>query len=107
MSYKVLLTNIFQKDFKRLFKKYPSLKSDLSYVIQSLESQPTQGTSLGNNIYKLRLSISSTGKGKSAGARVIYWVKVVREEVFLVTIYTKSERSSISKEELERMISEL
>lgn len=107
MSYKVLLTNIFQKDFKRLFKKYPSLKSDLSYVIQSLESQPTHGTSLGNNIYKLRLSISSTGKGKSAGARVIDWVKVVREEVFLVTIYTKSERSSISKEELERMISEL
>jgi mRNA-degrading endonuclease RelE of RelBE toxin-antitoxin system len=77
MSYKILLTNIFQKDLKRLFKKYPSLKSDLLHLIHSLELQPTQGTSLGNNLYKIRLSISSTGKGKSGGARVISFVKVI------------------------------
>ena len=107
MSYKVLSTPTFQKDTKRLLKKYPSLKSDLLLLVQSLETQPIQGIPLGNNLYKIRLSISSTGKGKSGGARVISLVKVIREEVFLVTIYTKSERSSISKDDLERMLSDL
>ncbi|WP_026966719.1 type II toxin-antitoxin system RelE/ParE family toxin [Algoriphagus terrigena] len=107
MSYKVLSTATFQKDTKRLLKKYPSLKSDLLLLVQSLETQPIQGIPLGNNLYKIRLSISSTGKGKSGGARVISLVKVIREEVFLVTIYTKSERSSISKDDLERMLSDL
>ena len=107
MSYKVLPTPTFQKDTKRLQKKYPSLKSDLLHLVQSLETNPVQGISLGNNLYKIRLSISSTRKGKSGGARVISLVKVIQEEVFLVTIYTKSERSSISNDDLERILSEL
>ncbi|WP_439488611.1 type II toxin-antitoxin system RelE/ParE family toxin [Algoriphagus sp.] len=107
MSYKVLVTSIFQKDTKRLFKKYPSIKSDLRQLIKSLEENPTLGTSLGNSLYKIRVSIGSTGKGKSGGARVISLVKVVNESVFLLTIYSKSEKSSISKEELKELILKL
>ncbi|SFU07468.1 RelE toxin of RelE / RelB toxin-antitoxin system [Algoriphagus locisalis] len=107
MSYKVLVTNTFQKDTKRLFKKYPSIKSDLQHLIESLETDPTQGTSLGNNLYKIRLSIGSTGKGKSGGARVISLVKIIREEGFLIALYSKSEKSSISMEELRELITKL
>jgi hypothetical protein len=107
MSYKIFITNTFQKDTKRLLKKYPSIKSDLAKLIQSLENQPTQGTSLGNDLYKIRLSIGSSGKGKSGGARVIFLVKIVREEVFLITLYSKSERSSISKQELSQLLDKL
>ncbi|MDX1919215.1 MAG: hypothetical protein SFU25_00605 [Candidatus Caenarcaniphilales bacterium] len=36
-----------------------------------LEKVPNLGTFLGNNCYKIRLSIKSKSKGKSGGARVI------------------------------------
>lgn len=107
MSYRVLVSSTFQKDTKRLFKKYPSIKTDLLILIESLETNPIQGVSLGNDLYKIRLSITSSGKGKSGGARVITLVKVVREEVFLIALYSKSERDSISKEELNQLLGKL
>ena len=49
------------------------------------------GTDLGQNVYKIRLSISGTNKGKSGGARVITYVVVADKTVFLAGIYLKSE----------------
>ncbi|MDO8967327.1 MAG: type II toxin-antitoxin system RelE/ParE family toxin [Algoriphagus sp.] len=51
--------------------------------------------------------MTSTGKGKSGGARVITMVKVINQEVFLITIYSKSDRESISIEDLEKLIKDL
>jgi mRNA-degrading endonuclease RelE of RelBE toxin-antitoxin system len=63
MSYKVKFIPKFEKELKRLAKKYPSLKSDFSHLLQSLKETPTQGISLGNECYKIRMAISSKGKG--------------------------------------------
>jgi hypothetical protein len=62
------------------------------------------GTPIGNNCYKVRLSISSKGKGKSGGARVITCVIVKEAEVFLLYIYDKSEQSTISDKELLQLL---
>lgn len=107
MSFKILLSDTFQKNFKQLAKKHSSLKSDLFNLIESLESDPSQGTLLGNNLFKIRLAITSTGKGKSGGARVITLVKVIHQEVFLITIYSKTDRESISKDELDKLTKNL
>ncbi|MBS4071825.1 type II toxin-antitoxin system RelE/ParE family toxin [Algoriphagus aquatilis] len=107
MNFKILLSDTFQKNFKQLAKKHSSLKSDLLKLIDSLEINPSQGTPLGNNLFKIRLAITSTGKGKSGGARVITLVKVVNQEVFLITIYSKTDRESISKEELDKLAKDL
>jgi hypothetical protein len=107
MSFKILLSDTFQRNFKQLAKKHSSLKSDLFNLIESLESNPSQGTPLGNNLFKIRVAITSTGKGKSGGARVITMVKVINQEVFLITIYSKSDRESISIEDLEKLIKDL
>ncbi len=107
MSFKVLITDTFKKDFKKLAKKHSSLKSDLLKLVEELEFNPNQGTSLGNNLFKIRLAITSTGKGKSGGARIITFVKVIDNEVFLITIYSKSDRESISKDDLENLIKDL
>jgi len=107
MNIKILLSDTFQKNFKQLAKKHSSLKSDLLKLIDSLEINPSQGTPLGNNLFKIRLAITSTGKGKSGGARVITLVKVVNQEVFLITIYSKTDRESISKEELDKLAKDL
>ena len=58
------------------------------------------GTPLGNNCYKIRLSITSKGKGKSGGARVITYVAVIKETIVLISIYDKSEQSAITDVEI-------
>ena len=87
MSYSVIAIRPFDRQIKQLIKKYPSLKAELAKLILSLEDNPTQGTLLHSSCYKIRLSISSKGKGKSGGARVITYLQVVNETVFLLSIY--------------------
>ena len=62
---------------------------------------------LGNNFFKIRLAISSKAKGKSAGARVITFVKISNSIVFLTAIYAKSEKITISNLELEQIFNQL
>jgi len=86
---------------KRLLKKYPSLKSDYLDLYQSLKEIPRQGKQIKLDCYKIRLAIRSKGKGKSSGARVVTFIQVERERVLLLTIYDKSEKSSISDAEVQ------
>ncbi len=103
MSFKIQSTPPFEKEAKRLSKKYPSLKNDLLVLVESLAVNPVQGTALGNNFYKIRLSITSKAKGKSGGARIITFVKITKETVYLAAIYDKSEKSNISDTELKSL----
>ena len=50
MSYKIELSSNFKKEAKRLIKKYPSLKTELTVLFTELEEDPTTGTPLGNDI---------------------------------------------------------
>ena len=100
MSFNIEATSEFEKELKQLSKKYFSLKKDYDNFIQSLEKNPTQGISLGDNFYKIRMAISSKGKGKSAGARIITCVFVKDEIIYLVSIYVKSEKESIPDAEI-------
>lgn len=98
MNYEVILTPDFKKFFKRLFKKYPSLKDDLLKLIQDLENDYKIGTPLGSNLFKIRISISSKNKGKSGGARVIYFFVSEENEIYLIHIFDKSEFENLPKE---------
>ncbi|WP_417609283.1 type II toxin-antitoxin system RelE/ParE family toxin [Owenweeksia hongkongensis] len=104
MSYEILITPNFKREFKRLAKKYSSLKNDLSKLIADLKANPTTGTHLGNNIYKIRLAISSNRKGKSGGARVITFVQIDEHTILLFSIYSKSDKASISDKEIRDLI---
>lgn len=61
---------------------------------------PEQGTSLGSNCYKIRISIASKGKGKSGCARVITNFVISEETVFLLSIFDKSEKENLTDREL-------
>ncbi len=104
MSYKIISIPKFEKELKRLAKKYPSLKIEYINLVQSLKTEPGQGASLGNNCYKIRLSIASEGKGKSGGARVITCLKVMETSVYLLTIYDKAEKENIQDIELAELL---
>ncbi len=97
MAFKVITTKDFEKFFKRLLKKYPSLKNDLLKLIEVLEENPKTGINLGNNLYKIRMAISSKNKGKSGGSRIITYVINEDEEVYLIHIFDKGKISNIQK----------
>jgi hypothetical protein len=104
MSYSIIPTHKFEREIKRLVKKYPSLKKEYAKLIDGLKINPVAGTSLGNDCYKIRLAIASKNKGKSGGARVITYVVIDDTTLFLLTIYDKSELDNISDKELKAMI---
>ncbi|NJN26349.1 MAG: type II toxin-antitoxin system RelE/ParE family toxin [Cyclobacteriaceae bacterium] len=55
-------------------------------------------------MYKVRLAIASKGKGKSGGARVITFVKVIKEKVYLVSIYDKGQLDNLSKDQIVELL---
>ncbi len=80
MNYNVEVSDNFKKGAKRLIKKFKSLTSEIKGLIATLETNPIQGTPLGNNIYKIRLAIKSKKKGKSGGARILSFVLITEKQ---------------------------
>jgi len=105
MNYNVKNFPRFDRELKRLAKKYPSLKDEYEALIEDLEKNHEIGTPLGNNLYKIRLAIASKGKGKSGGARVITYLKTEQSDVYLLSIYDKGERVTISDKEIKDILS--
>lgn len=104
MDYNVIPISNFKREAKRLIKKFPSLKQELLHLEDTLQNNPTLGTKLAKNCYKIRLAIASKNKGKSGGARVITHVHVEGSTVFLLSIYDKSEREDIDDNEINDLL---
>ena len=77
MKYKLKVQRTFEREAKRLGKRYPSLKSDVIALSGDILSNPQLGTDLGRGLRKIRMAITSKGRGKSGGARVITFTVVV------------------------------
>lgn len=105
MSYKILTLSVFDKQLKRLAKKYPSIKADLAKLGAELADNPTLGQSLGENFYKIRLRVTSKRTGKAGGARVITYVKIINETITLSYIFDKAEKATVSDSELNNLLS--
>jgi mRNA-degrading endonuclease RelE of RelBE toxin-antitoxin system len=114
MNCRVIPSDIFEKEFKRLAKKYPSLKEEVPQLETDLLKNPRLGTPIGNHCYKIRLAVKSKGKGRRGGMRVVTWVIVNTERfskeetlVNLVTLYDKSEFETISPNALKALINRI
>ena len=106
MNYNIETIPNFDRELKRLAKKYPSLKEEVTELGDLLAEEPAKGTPIGKNCYKIRLSIKSKGKGKSGGARVITCVVAVDERVLLLSIYDKSEQADIPDKVLDQLLTD-
>ena len=107
MNFSVIPSDKFKKEAKRLIKKFPSLKHELADLSTTLANELEAGTPLGNNTYKIRLAIKSKGKGKSGGARVITYAVKEDNEVYLLTIYDKSEFDNVDDKTIKYIIETL
>ena len=104
MNYNIFRTETFSKHFKRLAKKYPSAAEDYQHLLNSLQENPLLGKPLGKDCYKIRMTIKSKTGGKSGGARVITYVKIVQKRITLLDIYDKSDKETITDKELDALI---
>ncbi len=104
MNYNVATIPNFNGELKKLAKKFPSIKYDFAKLIEVLKKEPEKGKALGNKCYKIRMAISSKGKGKSGGSRIISYLQVSQNTVYLLSIYDKSERENVSDKELKELL---
>jgi mRNA-degrading endonuclease RelE of RelBE toxin-antitoxin system len=106
MSIKVVESAKFSKDVKNLKKRYRAIEADIEPLIAQLESGETPGDMVTGNkypVYKVRVKNSDIRKGQSGGYRVIYYIQTL-EAILLTNIYSKSDRTNISNEEIESII---
>jgi hypothetical protein len=107
MANQIIYSAIFIKKAKNYKKKFDSLVEDLRELEKSLMHNPEQGNNLGAGLYKIRLAVKSKGKGKSGGFRIITYLVSQKQDNFIInmlTIYDKSEESSIDKKVLQQII---
>ncbi|MFN0277413.1 MAG: type II toxin-antitoxin system RelE/ParE family toxin [Pyrinomonadaceae bacterium] len=103
MANKIVILPEFLREAKRLAKKYRSFTSDLERFTRELKKDALIGASLGGNLRKVRLAIRSKGSGKSGGARVITYVLLAEDTIYLLTIYDKSETETVPLDELKAL----
>ena len=106
MSYEIRVVDEFKRDVKKLFKKYRSIKSDILELIKRLEKDYTIGIDLGSNLYKIRVKNSDIG-GKSGGYRVIYYTRLANNRIYLLTIFSKTQKENIDVKKLKPIIDEI
>ncbi len=104
---KIVVTLWFAKQLRQLNKKYPSIAKDYEELLVELDKNPTLGTPLGRDCYKIRIAISAKNRGKSGGGRVISCVKIQDGNIFLLDIYDKSEKDSISDKRILELLEQI
>ena len=111
MKVKIDFLPEFMRLAKPLWKKYASFEQDYMQLLEDLRSNPFMGTPLGEGVWKVRMTISSKGKGKSGGARILtYSVNKESDEdikLTLLSIYDKSKISNVSDEYISFLVKEL
>lgn len=105
------LTPEYKRNLRELSKRYRKIRLDTQPVIEQLQAGNFIGDRISGMgadyfILKVRVKNSNIQKGKSAGYRMIYQVESP-SIVLLLTIYSKSDRTDISPNEIRNMIAEL
>lgn len=96
----------FEKCLKKLAKKYPSIKIDFLNFLAELEENPLMGDEIFENCRKARMAIKSKGKGKSGGARIIFYFEVMEDRITLLYMYDKSEMESVRSDFIAHILKE-
>ena len=103
----------YQKDLKRLLKKYRTLTNDLEYVRKGLNIYPEASPPYSFRIESLGIitcviklkkiaSDSFRGKGVNSGFRLIYAYFEQEKRIVFIELYHKSEKENEDKKRILR-----
>jgi len=107
MNYKILTIPEFDKNIKQLNKKYKNIKHDITRLIKELTNNKRLGIHIVNNCYKIRLANSSISTGKSGGFRVITYYIDKNKNIYLLSIYSKSDLENITEQKIKELLKEI
>src|SRR5215210_3945996 len=100
---KIVLTKSFERDLKKLRKRFHHVKDDAQRAIEMLAQTPELGNAIPDSggIRKLRVANTDLTKGKSGGYRLLYLlVEEPKPALFLLSLYAKSDRANVTRQEL-------
>lgn len=107
MNCSILVSSVFERSAKKLAKRYSSFRGDFMSFLSELKDNPFMGVDLGKGLRKVRMAVTSKGKGKSGGVRIISYLLINKGDeitIELLDIYDKSETSSLSDKELRDLL---
>jgi mRNA-degrading endonuclease RelE of RelBE toxin-antitoxin system len=109
--YQIEYSTLFKRNIKKLVKKYPTIKQDLSNLVEQIKEGNFQGDRLqgfsDSLLYKVRVQSTDQNRGKQGGFRVIYYILTQENIVYFMNIYTKAQRSDLSfkgKQDIKELI---
>lgn len=109
MTTQIETAHEFEREIERLGRKYPAVFNAIDSLISQLEDGLRPGDrvpGVGAIVYKVRLPNPSTRRGKRGGFRVIY-TSQTPDAVFLLTVYSKTERDDIGGAAIRQIISRI
>jgi mRNA-degrading endonuclease RelE of RelBE toxin-antitoxin system len=107
---RIIITEPFGRKLKKLKKKYPNIKNDLSGLLSDMEDGSIPGDpipGLSSKVFKARAASSDMKKGKSGGYRIICYVDNENREIYLLTIYAKTKNENIPVKDIQAILREL
>ena len=104
-KYRIICTENFISEAKKLAKKYPHIKEDFLLLRDDLKIDPVTGNDfLGDDLYKVRMQITDKNKGQSGGARLIINVKIIEKMVYVISVYDKSKIENLLDNALDKLL---
>jgi len=95
---KIFFSKYFKNQLKKLKKKFPNIKEDLLKNLKEINL--SKEIHIGRSIYKVRIKSSDQNKGKSGGFRSYVYLYQNKNLLVPLCIYHKSQRVSITENEL-------
>jgi len=109
-NYIVDITPSFKKEYDKLKKRYPKIDDDFEEFLDDVEinghlGDPVPGvTKDGNKVFKKRMKNTSARKGLSGGFRIIKYLVTKDSTIYLLDIYSKSDKANIADQRIRRLI---
>jgi mRNA-degrading endonuclease RelE of RelBE toxin-antitoxin system len=100
-------TDTFSKALKKLQKRFKNIETDCDTFLQGIQTVEHLGIHLGNGVYKVRMANSDKKSGKSAGYRLISYLKLLDGTLYLMYIYDKSDLDSVSEKQIDELIKKI
>ena len=110
MSYRVHFCPSFDRSIKRLERHFPHVKDDVRIAIGLLTKEPRTGVVIpgSSGIRKLRVRNTDQTRGKIGGYRLVYYVTDSPvPTIYLLLLYSKSDKSDVTSQELKQLLNEL
>ena len=110
MPYNVQLTSSFKRSVKKLKRRYPHIQDDIREGIEVLLHTPQLGVIVSGSggIRKVRLANRDARRGKSGGYRLLYYLEDEETQaLYLLLVYSKSDRENVTKRELKQLLDEI